>query len=331
MDTQRRLPIEIAGLGGYVPDRVLTNADLEKMVETSDEWIVRRTGIKERHIAADHQATSDLAIVAAGRALESAGIQAADLDAILVATCTPDHFFPASGCLVQAAIGAANAMACDLEAACSGFLYGFSWAGGMIASGMAGNVLLIGAEMLSRSTDYTDRRSCILFGDAAGAAVLRPARQGSEVLYTELGSDGSRPELLRIPAGGSRLPASHETIEQRSHYMHLQGREVFKLAVNKLTELLERLPLRTGIPLTDIDIVIPHQSNMRIIKSVFERVGLDLNKAYTNMERVGNTSAASIPLAMAEAVEAGQIRRGDLVLLLAFGGGMTWGCILIRY
>jgi 3-oxoacyl-[acyl-carrier-protein] synthase-3 len=222
-------------------------------------------------------------------------------------------------------------MACDLEAACSGFLYGFSWAGGLITTGMARNVLLIGAETLSRNTDYTDRSSCILFGDAAGAAVLHRARHGGEVLYTELGADGSRPEITSIPAGGSRLPASHETVDQRAHYMHLQGRELFKVAVNKLTELLTRLPQRTGVSFDDIALVIPHQSNVRIVNSAFERVGLDVGRAYMNMDRVGNTSAASIPLAMTEAVEKGAIRRGDLVLLIAFGGGLTWGCTLIRY
>jgi 3-oxoacyl-[acyl-carrier-protein] synthase-3 len=242
MDTQRRLPVEIAALGSYLPERVLTNGDLERMVDTTDDWITRRTGIKERHIAAPDQATSDLAVAAAREALASAGLEASELDAILVATCTPDHTFPATGCLVQAAIGATNAMACDLEAACSGFLFGLSYAGGLIVSGMARNVLLIGAETLSRATDYSDRRSCILFGDAAGAAVLRPSQNGGEVLYTELGSNGSRPEILRVPAGGSRLPASHETVDQHAHYMQLQGREVFKLAVNNLIELMERLP-----------------------------------------------------------------------------------------
>jgi 3-oxoacyl-[acyl-carrier-protein] synthase-3 len=300
-------------------------------VDTTDDWITRRTGIKERHIAAPDQATSDLAVAAAREALASAGLEASELDAILVATCTPDHTFPATGCLVQAAIGATNAMACDLEAACSGFLFGLSYAGGLIVSGMARNVLLIGAETLSRATDYSDRRSCILFGDAAGAAVLRPSQNGGEVLYTELGSNGSRPEILRVPAGGSRLPASHETVDQHAHYMQLQGREVFKLAVNKLIELMERLPQRTGIRLEDLRMVIPHQSNVRIINSAFERLGLDVSKAYMNMERVGNTSAASIPLAMAEAVAQGHLRRGDLALLLAFGGGLTWGSILLRY
>lgn len=331
MHSQQRLPVEIAGLGSHLPQRVLTNDDLEKMVETSDEWIVQRTGISERRIAAEDQATSDLAVAAARDALESAGMEAGELDAVLVATCTPDYLFPATGCLVQAALGASNAMACDLEAACSGFLYAFAWGAGMIASGMARNVLLIGAETLSRFTDYTDRGSCILFGDAAGAAILRPAQQGGELIYTELGADGSWPELLVIPAGGARSPACHDTVDSGAHYMHLRGRDVFKLAVNKLTELLERLPERAGVGLDAIEMVIPHQSNVRIINSAFARSGLDVGKAYMNIDRVGNTSAASIPVAMAQAVAEGKLRRGDLVLFLAFGGGLTWGASLIRY
>ncbi|MCK4375273.1 MAG: ketoacyl-ACP synthase III, partial [Candidatus Brocadiae bacterium] len=294
-------------------------------------WIVQRTGISERRLAAEDQATSDLAVAAARDALESAGMEAGELDAVLVATCTPDHLFPATGCLVQAALGAHNAMACDLEAACSGFLYGFAWGAGMIASGMVRNVLLIGAETLSRFTDYTDRRTCILFGDAAGAAILRPAQQGGELIYTELGADGSWPELLVIPAGAARTPASHDTVDGAAHYMQLRGRDVFKLAVNKLTELLERLPESAGVGLDAIEMVIPHQSNVRIINSAFARSGLDVGKAYMNIDRVGNTSAASIPVAMVQAVAEGKLRRGDLVLFLAFGGGLTWGASLIRY
>ncbi|MCK4284276.1 MAG: ketoacyl-ACP synthase III [Candidatus Brocadiae bacterium] len=331
MHTQQRLAVEIAGLGSYLPERILTNSDLEKMVDTSDEWIFPRTGIRERHLLADDEATSDMATAAARTALESAGTAAADLDAIVVATCTPDYFFPATGCLVQAALGAENAMSFDLEAACSGFVFALTWAAGVIASRLAHNVLVIGAEALSRFTDYTDRRSCILFGDAAGAAVLRPAQNGGEFIYAELGSDGSRPNVLITPAGGARAPASHDTVERRDHYMKIQGREVFKAAVNKLTELLATLPERTGVSLDEVKMVIPHQSNVRIINSAFQRAGVDLSKAYMNIDRVGNTSSASIPVAMTEAVERGALERGDLVLFLAFGGGLTWGSVLIRY
>jgi 3-oxoacyl-[acyl-carrier-protein] synthase-3 len=331
MNSNGSLPVEIAGLGRYLPERVLDNHELERMVDTSDEWIVQRTGISERRLAADHEATSDLAIAAARQALEAAEIEGAELDAVLVATCTPDYSFPATACLVQSALGADRAFGADLEAACSGFLFGLSWATSLISAGMARNVLLVGAETLSRFTDYTDRRSCILFGDGAGAAVLRASTNGGEVLYTELGCDGSWPEILTIPAGGSRHPASHKTVDGHKHFMYLHGREVFKLAVNKLIELIQRLPEKTGIGLDEIKLVIPHQSNVRIIRSAMERTGLDMGRSYVNIDRVGNTSAASIPIAMSEATEEGRLERGDLVLLLAFGGGITWGSALIRY
>ncbi len=331
MHSARSLPVEIAGTASYLPERVLTNFDLAEMVDTSDEWIVQRTGIRERRIVADDEATSDMAAKAALKALATAGVEAEDVDAILVATSTPDYLFPATGCLVQSAIGAQNAMACDLEAACSGFVYGMGCAAGMISAGMGRNILVIGAESLSRITDYTDRRSCILFGDGAGAALLRESRNGGEIMYAELGADGSNPEILMTPAGAARLPASHKTVDEHLHYMQLQGREVFKLAVNKLTELLLRIPDETGVDLAEIKMIVPHQSNVRIIKSALERSGLEMEKAYMNIDRVGNTSAASIPIAMAEALEAGSLDRGDLVLLLAFGGGLTWASLLLRY
>lgn len=331
MQSAKRLPVEIAGIGSYLPGQVLSNADLEEMVDTSHEWIVPRTGIHERRVAAEDEATSDLAIAAAKEALAVAEVDGAELDVILVATCTPDYLFPATGCLVQAAVGAENAMGCDVEAACSGFVYSLSAAAGMIAGGVARNALVIGAEALSRVTDYTDRRSCILFGDGAGAVVLRRSRNGGELLYTELGADGTKPDILMVPAGGARNPASHRTVDAHDHYIKLSGREVFKLAVNKLTELIKRIPEQTGVGLDEIRMVIPHQSNIRIIQSALERADLEVEKAYMNIDLVGNTSAASIPLAMAEAVEKGELERGDLVLLLAFGGGLTWGSTLLRY
>jgi len=331
MHTAKHLSVEIAGTGSYLPERVLSNFDLEQMVDTSDEWIVPRTGIRERRIAAKNEATSDLAAAAARKALANAGLPAEELDAVLVATCTPDHLFPATACLVQDAIGARNAMACDLEAACSGFVYGFVYAAGLITAGMAQNILVIGAETLSRLTDYTDRRTCILFGDGAGAVVLRSSQNGGEMLYAELGADGSRPEILEVPAGGSRLPASHQTVDERKHYMQLQGREVFRLAVTRLIKLMQHIPERTGVALDDIKMVLPHQSNVRIIKSALERSGLELEKAFMNIDTVGNTSAASIPLAMAEAVASGELVRGDLALFLAFGGGLTWASGLFRF
>jgi 3-oxoacyl-[acyl-carrier-protein] synthase-3 len=325
------LPVEIAALGSYLPERALTNQDFEKMVETSDDWITQRTGIKVRRIAAENEATSDLAVRAARMALERAALDPQAVDAIIVATCTPDYHFPATACLVQSAIGAKNAAGFDLEAACCGFLFGLNHAAAAIAGGLLKNVLVIGAETLSRFTDYSDRGSCILFGDGAGAVLLTPSRNGGELIYCEMGSDGSGGDLAIVPAGGSRNPASEETVRQRAHYMRLNGPEVFKWAVNKLGELVTRMPEQTGIPLDDIKLIVPHQSNVRIIQSFCQRAGIPEGKAYINIDRVGNTSAASIPLALDEAVQEGRLQRGDLVLLLAFGGGLTWGTALLRY
>jgi len=326
-----KLPVEIAGLGSYLPERVLTNKDLERMVETSDDWITQRTGIRERRIAAADQATSDMSIAAARIALEQANVGARDVDTIIVCTCTPDYSFPATACLVQAAIGAENAFCYDMEAACSGFLFGTVQGASLIASGISRNVLVIGAETLSRITDYQDRRTCILFGDGAGAAVLTRSRNGGEIIFCELGADGSRPDIVLLPAGGSRLPPSHATVDERQHYMKLQGQEVFKWAVSKLGELVDRIPQETGVSFNEIKLIIPHQSNERIIRSVCERAGLPPEKAHINIDRVGNTSAASIPIAMHEAARDDEIQRGDLVLLLTFGSGITWGSMLLRY
>lgn len=331
MRTNHSIDVEIAGLGSYLPDRILSNHDLEQMVSTSDDWITQRTGIKERHLAADAQATSDLAIEAARRALEDAAVAPEDVDAIIVATCTPDHMFPATACLVQAALGVAGAMCYDLEAACTGFLTALAQGAAIVASGMCETVLVIGADALSRFVDYTDRRSCILFGDGAGAVVLRRSRSGAELVYAEFGADGSQPDILVLPAGGSRFPASTETVEQKRHYVCLNGPEVFKYAVGKLGALVSNIPEATGISLDEIKLIVPHQSNVRIIRSVCERAGIDEDKAYMNIARVGNTTAASIPLALDEAVQKGRLERGDLLLLLAFGGGLTWGSVLVRF
>lgn len=302
------------------------------MVDTTDEWIVQRTGIRERRIAGPQQATSDLAARAAGEALRAAQVPAEDVDAVILCTCTPDHTFPATACLVQETIGASNAFGYDLQAACSGFLFGTAQGAGLIAGGIARNVLVIGAETLSRFTDWTDRSSCILFGDGAGAALLQKAEGGdSELVFCEMGSDGSRPEVLNIPAGGSRMVASRQTVDEGLHYMKLQGNDVFKLAVGKLGELVDTLPEKAGVDMQDIALIIPHQSNERIIRSVCRRAGLSPERAYMNIDRMGNTSAASIPLAMHRAIGEGKLKRGDLALLLAFGGGLTWGSMLLRY
>lgn len=331
METLCKLPVKIAGLGSYVPDEVLDNHKLEQMVDTTDEWILQRTGIRERRIAAPDQATSDLGAEAAGKAIAEAGVNARDIDAIILCTCTPDHLFPATACLVQSAIGAENAFCYDLQAACSGFLFGLAQGSALISNAMAENVLVIGAETLSRFTDWSDRRSCILFGDGAGAVLLQGSEGDSELIFCELGSNGSRPEVLYIPAGGSRLAASETTVRKQQHYMQLQGRDVFKLAVGKLGELVDSLPGKAGVSMQDISLVIPHQSNERIIKSVCERAGLSQDTAFMNIDMMGNTSAASIPIAMCQAREKGKLHRGDTVLLLAFGGGLTWGSMLLKY
>jgi len=331
MHASKPLPVEIAGVGAYLPEAVLTNEDLERMVDTSDEWIVRRTGIKTRHVVAPDQATSDLAIEAAQKALADAGMDAAELDAIIVATFSPDSLIPATACLVQNAIGAVNAFGYDLAAACSGFVFAYAQAVGMIGSGMARNVMVIGAESVTRLTDYTDRGSCILFGDGAGAVILRRAQHGGAFLHCELGADGSQPDILKVPGGGSRLPATHETVDNGDHFIKLAGRDVFRQAVTKLTTLIKDLPLQAGISLDEIKLLVPHQSNMRIMNSACERTGMDPGLVYMNIERVGNTSAASIPIALHDAIAEGRLDRSDIVLFLCFGGGLTWGSMLVRY
>lgn len=331
MKSLPNLPVEIAGLGSYLPEKILTNHDLEEMVDTSDEWITKRTGIKERRIADDSQATSDLAANAAREAIDDAHLAPEDVDAILVCTCTPDHLFPATACLVQNAIGAENAVCFDIEAACSGFVYGMMQGASMVGSGMTQNCLVIGAETLSRMTDWTDRRSCILFGDGAGAAVLTRSQNGGEVIFAEAGGDGGRPDILMVPAGGSRQPGHNPENSKDDYFIQLHGREVFKSAVGKLGEMIERVPEETGISLEEVDVIVPHQSNERIIRSVCRRAELPQSKAYMNIDRVGNTSAASIPIALHEAVQEGCVKRGDKVLLMAFGGGLTWGNMLLTY
>ena len=321
----------IVGTGMYVPERCLTNADLEHMVETSNEWIEERTGIRVRRIAAPEQASSDLGLIAAWRALEMAGLGPEDVDQIVVATTTPDHLLPSCACTLQARLGARNAAAYDLLAACSGFIYGLGTARGLIGTGLADTVLLVGVEALSRIVDYTDRNTCVLFGDGAGAAVLRPCAADEGILSVTVRSDGSHGGLLEVPAGGSRLPASAETVARRDHFVKMRGREVFKVAVRMMEESLRRALEDAGLSPADLDLVIPHQANRRIIDATRERLGLRSDKVVLNLDRYGNTSSASIPISLDEAVRAGRLGPGDHVGFVAFGGGLTWGASVARW
>lgn len=322
-------PVGILGTGMYAPERRLTNQELETMVETSDEWIVSRTGIRERRIAAPEQATSDLAYEASLKALAAAGISADQLDLIIVATITPDMFFPSTACILQEKLGAKKAAAFDLSAACSGFIYGLANAAGFIATGAYQYALVVGADCLSRITDYTDRNTCILFGDGAGAAVLGRVPEGRGFRSFELGADGSGGELLNIRGGGSRLPASEKTIAERNHYIYMNGREVFKFAVRVMGNAAEEALRKAGLGKEDIDLLVPHQANIRIIQSALERLNLPEDKCLINVDRYGNMSAASIPVALAEAVEEGRVSEGDRLVLVGFGGGLTWGASVL--
>lgn len=325
------LPASILATGSYLPQRLLTNADLEKMVDTTDEWILARTGIRERHIAAADEATSDMGSEAARRALANAGVSPEEVDLILFATITPDMGFPNTACFTQAKIGAVNAFCFDIEAACSGFVYGLDVARQYIATGAARTVLLVGAEKISCITDWTDRSLCVLFGDGAGAAVIRsePGRKG--VLSSVLRSDGRLSELLKLPGGGSRHPASADTVAGGLHFMKMNGRDVFKHAVNCMTDVARRALDQAGLSVDDVKLIIPHQANLRIVNAIGERLGGDPGKYYVNLDRVGNTSAASVIIALDEAVRHGRLERGDRVLMVAFGGGFTWGATVLEW
>ncbi|MEK3734514.1 MULTISPECIES: beta-ketoacyl-ACP synthase III [Paenibacillus] len=321
--------VGIIGTGKYVPEKILTNQDLEKIVDTSDEWIVSRTGIRERHIAAPDEATSDLAYKAALNALESAGMSAEDLDLIIVATITPDMAFPSTACLIQDRLGAKKAAAFDLSAACSGFVYGLATATNFVQTGMYNNALVIGADCLSRITDYTDRNTCVLFGDGAGAVIVGEVPEGRGFKAFDLGAEGAGGAHLYIEAGGSRLPASVETLESKKHYIYMNGREVFKFAVRVMGTATEKVLSKAGVDKKDIDLFIPHQANIRIINSAMERLELPEDKVVINVDRYANTSAASVPLALVEAQETGRIKEGDTVLMVGFGGGLTWGASVL--
>ncbi len=324
--------VGIRGLGAFIPKKVLTNFDLEKIVETTDEWIRTRTGIRERHIAEKGERASDLAMHAAIEAIRDAGLTPEDMDLIIVATITPDMFFPSTACNVQHKIGA-KCGAFDMAAACSGFPYALGVAEGLIKSGIYRNILVIGAEVLSGFLDWKDRSTCVLFGDGAGAAVVSRLNGNSNrgILATYLGSDGAQAELLQIPAGGSANPASEETVANRMHYLKMQGTEVFKVAVRTMELAVKEVLQRAGLKLEDVDCLIPHQANMRILQAVAERLELPLDKVFINVERYGNMSSASTIVALYEAAKCGRVKEGDIVVLVAFGGGLTWAANVIRW
>jgi len=327
--------VKITALGCYVPEHVLTNQDLEKMVETSNEWILTRTGIAERHIAAPEVATSDLAVEAAKRALEQRGVDAAELDAILVCTVTPDMLFPSTACLVQDRLGAKGAWGFDLIAACSGFVYGLTTAAHLVGGGMHDKVLVVGSDTMSRVIDYTDRNTCILFGDGAGAMLVEPLEAHEDQTFgfiDFLGEiDGSGGDYLKMPAGGSRIPASVESVQKRLHYVHQDGQQVFKYAVRKMYEVCSQLLERNGLTAKDVSVLVPHQANRRIITATAERLGLACDKVIINIDRYGNTTAGTIPLATRDAIESGKLKKGDLVLFSVVGAGYTVGASLWRW
>jgi 3-oxoacyl-[acyl-carrier-protein] synthase-3 len=322
----------IAGTGAAVPDGVLKNTDLERIINTTDEWIVTRTGISERRIARDEEATSDLAERAARRALEAAAVDPIDVDLILVSTATPDMFFPSTACIVQERLGAMNAAAFDLSAACSGFIYGLSVADAYLRAGILRNVLLVGAEALSKLIDWTDRSTCVLFGDGAGAALIQRTTGDSRVLSTHLYADGSKGRQLMVPGGGSRMPVSQKVLDENLVKIKMtNGNEVFKTAVRSMEDAALTAMKANGVEVRDIDLFVPHQANARIIYALAQRLGLPYNRIVMNIGRFGNTSAASIPMALDEAVRAGRLLPDHVLLLTAFGGGLTWGSALIRW
>jgi len=322
----------IAGTGRAVPAKVLTNADLEKLVETSDEWITTRTGVRERHMAADGETLSDFCVAAGTQALESAGVHAKDVDAVLVATVTPDQPIPAVACLVQQKLGAKKAAAWDQNAGCSGWLYGLHIADGLIQAGKAKNVLLVGAEFLTRYTDYTDRATCVLFGDGAGATLLRATKSDRGVLASTIRSDGEGAQFIEMPGGGSSSPPNRpETLEQRLPFIKMMGGETFKLAVRSMVDVCKDVLNESGFEPGEVSWLLPHQANDRIIQAVGERLGIPRERCIVNIERYGNTSSASIPIALDEAARDGRVKRGDLILFTAFGAGLTWGAALVRW
>ena len=321
----------IVSTGSYLPEKVLTNYDLEKMVETSDQWITERTGIKERRIANENQTASDLAYEASKVALGRADLNAEDIDLIITATVTGDMPFPSTACILQDKLGAKKAAAFDINAACSGFLYGLYVADSFIRSGMHNKILVVGTEVLSKITDWEDRTTCVLFGDGAGAVIVEPTTENKGIISMSINSDGSMWDLLYLPAGGSKMPASIESVDNKLHYIKMKGNETFKFAVRTLEDLVVKILEENKLTPSQLSLLIPHQANLRIIQATADRLGIPMEKVLINIDKYGNTSAASIPIALDEAVISGTIQDGDYILLEAFGGGITWASALIKW
>ncbi len=323
--------IGIVGTGSFLPEKVLSNHDLEKIVDTSDEWISSRTGIKERRILESCKSSSDMAVEASKKALEDANLTPEDIDLVIVATMTSDMITPSTACIVQDKLGCKNAAAFDISAACSGFLYGLSVAYGLIKSGTYKNVLLVATEAMSRILDWEDRGTCILFGDGSGAAIISEVPEGKGIINMELGSDGSGADLLLIPSGGSKSPSTAETIKNREQYLRMEGSEVFKFAVRKIDETCKNIIKKSELNSEDIDLFIPHQANTRIIDSAIKKLKISKEKTFINLDKYGNMSAASIPVALDEALKQGRVKDGDNILLVGFGGGLTWGSAILKW
>jgi len=321
--------VKITGTGSAAPDKILSNYDLEKIVETSDEWITSRTGIKERRIAEKDVASSDLGYEASIKAMEAASIDPSDIDGVIVGTITPDHFFPATSCIIQDRLSITNAFAFDVLAGCSGFLYALQAGKGIIDSGNAENILIIGTEVISKILDYEDRTTCILFGDGAGAAVISKSKTPG-ILSIKISADGSAGELLHMPGGGSRMPASEQSLKDRAHFLKMKGNDVFKVAVKMMESSTIEVLEKAGISHEDIDLFIPHQANSRILEVLRKRLGVPSDKIYSNLEKYGNTSSASVPIALDEAIRSGKAKKGDTILFSVFGAGFTWGSAVVK-
>ncbi|MEW6067287.1 MAG: beta-ketoacyl-ACP synthase III [Nitrospirota bacterium] len=322
---------KIIATGSYLPEKVLTNFDFEKMVDTSDEWITERTGIKERRISNENQSASDLAFEASKKAIERAGLNADDIDLIIVATVSGDMLFPSTACILQSKLQAANAVGFDVNAACSGFLYGLHIADSLVKSGKYKKVIVVGTEVLSKITDWEDRTTCVLFGDGAGAVILEPTEDEQGILSTHINSDGKLWELLYLPAGGSKNPATIDTVKNRLHYIKMKGNETFKVAVRTLEDIANKTLEENNLDSSQLSLLIPHQANMRIIQATADRLKIPIERVVVNLDKYGNTSAASIPIALDEAVTTGRVKNGDYILLEAFGGGLTWASALIKW